>query len=75
MILDGEIWDDIKLYSVEEMFNTMCPGKNPEDGLHIQCIEATPGRRVIKSHFPFQLMRKDLLEKTKVRSSVVPLNL
>lgn len=66
MMLDGEIWDTVKLDSFDEMFNTLCPGKNPMDGLSRQCLEATPGRRVMKSHYPFQLMRKDLLEKTKV---------
>lgn len=70
MTYDGEIWDTVKLHSFEEMFNTLCPGKNLEDGLNIQCLQATPGRRVMKSHYPFQVMRKDLLEKTKVRESV-----
>ncbi|XP_045111116.1 sulfotransferase 1A1-like isoform X2 [Portunus trituberculatus] len=66
MMLDGNYWDVVKLRSFEDLFNTLCPGKKLEDGLNIQCLEATPGRRVIKSHFPLQLMRKDLLEKTKV---------
>lgn len=66
MMLDANVWDIVKLRSFEDLFNTLCPGKNPEEGLNIQCLEATSGRRVIKCHFPLQLMRKDLLEKTKV---------
>lgn len=68
MILDNKIYGEVALDSWYNMFNKLCPGKNVEDGLNIQCLQATPGRRVIKSHFPFQLMRKDLLERTKVKT-------
>lgn len=68
----GDMWipennlHEVQVEFIKKKLNDLHPGKNIEDGLYIKCLEATPERRVIKCHFPLQLMRKDLLEKTKV---------
>ncbi|KAK3885658.1 hypothetical protein Pcinc_010144 [Petrolisthes cinctipes] len=58
--------EEIDVKSLYEAFKKLCPGKNVEDGIGVQCLDAMPGQRVIKCHFPLDLMPPDLLNKTKV---------
>ncbi|KAK3871144.1 hypothetical protein Pcinc_023706 [Petrolisthes cinctipes] len=66
MMFDSVNIEDANPESLYATFKKMCPGKNVEDGIAIQCLDATPGQRVIKTHYPLDLMPPDLLDKTKV---------
>lgn len=39
---------------------------NPDDGMQLQLTRHLPSRRVIKTHLPFSLMPKDMLDTCKV---------
>lgn len=65
MNFDIKCFEKMGLDSLYETFEKLCPGKQAE-GVCIQIIEAIPGRRVIKCHFPLQLMPSDVLQKAKV---------
>ncbi|KAK4320237.1 hypothetical protein Pmani_008888 [Petrolisthes manimaculis] len=66
MMFDTVTIDEIRPESMYEAFKKLCPGKDEEDGIAVQCLDAMPGQRVIKCHYPFDLMPPDLLDKTKV---------
>ncbi|KAK4320406.1 hypothetical protein Pmani_008715 [Petrolisthes manimaculis] len=66
MLFDSVNIQDVNPESLYATFNKMCPGKSVDDGVAVQCVDATPGQRVIKCHYPLELMPPDLLDKTKV---------
>ncbi|KAK4303106.1 hypothetical protein Pmani_024850, partial [Petrolisthes manimaculis] len=65
MNCDGRTLNEMQMEAFAEAFEMMCPDQKEEDGVSLQMLEAIPGKRVIKCHYPLQLMPKDLLEKTK----------
>ncbi|KAK3862986.1 hypothetical protein Pcinc_031191 [Petrolisthes cinctipes] len=66
MNFDTKNFDDTGMAPLYEAFEKHCPGKKKEKGILIQMIETLPGRRVIKCHYPLQVMPSDLLQKAKV---------
>ncbi|KAK3887240.1 hypothetical protein Pcinc_008636 [Petrolisthes cinctipes] len=66
MMFDTVKLEELNLESMYEALKKLCPGKNVEDGVGVQCLDAMPGQRVIKCHYPLDLMPPDLLDKTKV---------
>lgn len=66
MMFDSVRIEEMNIECMFEAFRQMCPGQKEDDGIAIQCLEVTPGRRVIKCHYPLDLMPPDLLDKTKV---------
>jgi len=51
---------------LRQLFNKMVPGGDPKDGVFVQMCEALGRPRSIKTHLPFSLMPKDMLDKAKV---------
>ncbi|MCL4138082.1 UNVERIFIED_CONTAM: hypothetical protein GTU68_064936, partial [Idotea baltica] len=49
-----------------EGFAKFCPGKKVEDGIFLQIAEACPDPRTIKTHLPFSLLAKDLVDTCKI---------
>ncbi|KAK4288844.1 hypothetical protein Pmani_038157 [Petrolisthes manimaculis] len=66
MLLDAVKLEELHLKTLYKTLKKLCPGKNVEDGVGVQCLDAMPGQRVIKCHYPLDLMPPDLLDKTKV---------
>ncbi|KAK3894514.1 hypothetical protein Pcinc_001767 [Petrolisthes cinctipes] len=66
MMFDTVKLEEVNVKSLYEAFKKLCPGKNVEDGIGVQCLDAMPGQRVIKCHYPLELMPPDLLDKTTV---------
>ncbi|KAK3865768.1 hypothetical protein Pcinc_028652 [Petrolisthes cinctipes] len=48
------------------IFRRHCPNKKIEDGVFIQMLEVTQSPRIIKCHFPLEILPPHLLEKVKV---------
>ncbi|MPC99566.1 hypothetical protein E2C01_094989 [Portunus trituberculatus] len=61
----GKLW-----HPIMEKFEKMCPGGRVEDGVCLQILEASPGPRVMKCHYPFSLLPPDMLQSAKVRFSL-----
>ncbi|XP_045132110.1 sulfotransferase family cytosolic 1B member 1-like isoform X2 [Portunus trituberculatus] len=57
----GKLW-----HPIMEKFEKMCPGGRIEDGVCLQILEASPGPRVMKCHYPFSLLPPDMLQSAKV---------
>ncbi|KAK4307671.1 hypothetical protein Pmani_020580 [Petrolisthes manimaculis] len=66
MMFDTVKLEEVNPESQYEAFKKLCPGKKVEDGVVLQSLDAMPGQRVIKCHYPLDLMPPDLLDRTKV---------
>lgn len=52
--------------SYQKKFRERCPGKNEKEGVTLHLADAEPSPRILKSHYPFTLMPKDVLDRVKV---------
>ncbi|XP_050693912.1 sulfotransferase 1A1-like [Eriocheir sinensis] len=52
--------------SYQKKFREQCPGKNEKEGVTLHLADAEPSPRILKSHYPFTLMPKDVLDRVKV---------
>ncbi|XP_071533392.1 sulfotransferase 1A1-like [Panulirus ornatus] len=66
MFADGKGRGDEGSGGFDQMFQFLCPGKDPEDGMFVQLCEFLPDPRIIKTHLPLSLLPPDYLDKTKV---------
>ncbi|KAK4293014.1 hypothetical protein Pmani_034255 [Petrolisthes manimaculis] len=48
------------------MFSRHCPNKKTEDGVFMQMLEVMQSPRIIKCHYPLEILPPHLLEKVKV---------
>lgn len=58
--------DPGKVTPLAKDFIERCPGKDPKDGMMLQMVEALKETRILKTHFPFSLLPKELLDTCKV---------
>lgn len=49
-----------------DAFKRWCPGRKPEEGIHLQLAECLPAPRIIKTHLPFPFLSPSLLDVSKV---------
>ncbi|CAL4073052.1 unnamed protein product, partial [Meganyctiphanes norvegica] len=58
--------DHIPDNPLKKIFEATFPGAKPDDAMSLALTENMPNPRVIKTHLPFSLLNKELLDTTKV---------
>ncbi|KAK8405093.1 hypothetical protein O3P69_001583 [Scylla paramamosain] len=66
MIFDSKSLGGSPIKPIAERFKEIHPGKEMDNGVMADILEALGGPRVIKNHFPFPLLPRDILDTIKV---------
>ncbi|XP_063878075.1 sulfotransferase 1E1-like isoform X1 [Scylla paramamosain] len=66
MIFDSKSLGGSPIKPIAERFKEIHPGKEMDNGVMADILEALGSPRVIKNHFPFPLLPRDILDTIKV---------